>query len=336
MQTNILVSIIVPSDRNASRIPAYLTQLSSFLAAEYEYYEIVIVDNASDENEFSALKQAIKSIHSVKLIRLATRNKRDALIVAGLNNVIGDYVVVSDPNDAPIETISKTVTALQAGSHAVIGVADGLTPPLTTRIGKSFFAWFVTKIGRIPVAAPSGRVRGLTRYGVNAILSLNTLASIDVCARQVGLSSTTLRYKAVDPSDSHAYPSLRDYISSALTASIENSPHPMRVVSMTILAAAGFSILYIVYVLLVLIYKKHVTEGWVTLSLQSSLQFLLLTIVLMALCEYIGRVLNRVHGKPTYHVSAIDESFVDIDRDGRVNVLQHSESETAGEPGTSR
>ena len=87
------------------------------------------------------------------------------------------------------------------------------------------------------------------------------------------------------------------------------------------LAAAGANVLYMVYVVMVYILKDEIMEGWTTLSLQSSGQFLFITLILAAVSEYVGRSFGRLRGRPLYYVMDEKESAVLLVEHDRVNVV---------------
>ena len=60
-------------------------------------------------------------------------------------------------------------------------------------------------------------------------------------------------------------------------------------------------LVYCVYVLVVLLVKQHVAEGWVTLSIQSAGMFFLLFVILSVLSEYVGKILVVDPRPPLHH-----------------------------------
>jgi hypothetical protein len=92
---------------------------------------------------------------------------------------------------------------------------------------------------------------------------------------------------------------------------------------MGLMAAAG-NLVYCVYVFAIYFFKDNVLEGWTTLSLQSAGEFFFLSLILSALCEYMGLMLNRLHARPLYYIKEEKNSTVLlIDRD-RMNVVEES------------
>jgi hypothetical protein len=84
---------------------------------------------------------------------------------------------------------------------------------------------------------------------------------------------------------------------------VTTSHAPLRWVAMLALFGAFANIVYSVYVILIAIFKADVAPGWVTLSLQSSGMFFLLSLVLLVLSEYILNMASLSNQGPLYHVA---------------------------------
>ena len=77
---------------------------------------------------------------------------------------------------------------------------------------------------------------------------------------------------------------------------------PMRLVTMLSLFGAIANVFYSVYVLAIGLFKADVAPGWVSLSLQQSGMFFLISLVLLVLGEYIVNMVSLSNDGPLYHV----------------------------------
>lgn len=77
----------------------------------------------------------------------------------------------------------------------------------------------------------------------------------------------------------------------------------MRLVTLLSLFGATANLLYSVYVLGVAFINPNVAPGWVSLSLQQSGMFFLISLVLLVLGEYILQMASLSNEGPLYHVS---------------------------------
>ena len=77
----------------------------------------------------------------------------------------------------------------------------------------------------------------------------------------------------------------------------------MRIVTSLSMFGAISNILYSFYIVGIAIFKNNVEPGWVTLSLQQSGMFFLISLVLLILGEYILNVTKLSNEGPKYHIA---------------------------------
>ena len=64
-------------------------------------YEIIVVDNASDDNSVTVLKNLTEEdgLANIQVFALAKEVDADMAAWVGLENALGDFVAVVDPNN---------------------------------------------------------------------------------------------------------------------------------------------------------------------------------------------------------------------------------------------
>jgi hypothetical protein len=108
---------------------------------------------------------------------------------------------------------------------------------------------------------------------------------------------------------------------------VSNSITPLRIATFGGLFVSFMNLLYIAYVLIIAMFKQHVAEGWVTLSLQNAGTFFALNLVLVVVGEYMGALLMDSKRRPPYFVLEDKYSAVMIERETqRRNVVNMSVS----------
>ena len=83
---------------------------------------------------------------------------------------------------------------------------------------------------------------------------------------------------------------------------VSTTQAPMRLVTSLSLFGAAANLVYSVYVVAVGIFKADVAPGWVSMSLQQSGMFFLISLVLLVLGEYILHMASLSNEGPLYHV----------------------------------
>jgi len=83
---------------------------------------------------------------------------------------------------------------------------------------------------------------------------------------------------------------------------VSTTQAPMRLVTSLSLFGAVANLIYCLYVVGVGFFKTDVAPGWISLSLQQSGMFFLISLVLLVLGEYILHMASLSNEGPLYHV----------------------------------
>ena len=100
------------------------------------------------------------------------------------------------------------------------------------------------------------------------------------------------------------------------------SSHPLRALTYFGMFAGFLNVLYAIYVVVVNVSRDEVARGWTTLSLQMSLMFFFLFIIIAILAEYIGKILLETRKEPPYHIMSELSSTISFADETRRNVTK--------------
>lgn len=121
------VSVIVTIKNNTQGFKRTLPYLTN---QNYSNYELIVVDDGSNEDEFMALKNFVEEYGSIRLIRNenATVNsgKRSALLL-GIEASTGDFILFTDSDCMPGS--SNWISLMMEGVHSPeIDIVIGISP----------------------------------------------------------------------------------------------------------------------------------------------------------------------------------------------------------------
>lgn len=328
----VLVSVVVPVSDGARYLEAFIQETVSAVAGAYRHYEIIIVDDGSVDGSIDVAQALLTRLDHLRLVRLSRRFGPEAAISAGLELAIGDWTVVLDPATDPPGLIPELIERARSTADMLYGIRDKpRDEPWHVRLGARIFYWYASRVIHLQLPRNASHLRVLSRKALNALLQLHRRELyLRVLPLYIGFKSEPFVYAPVDRSGSRKQRSFGELVNTAIALTIDNSAHPLRLVSVLALIASLMNVVYALYVVVVFLVKRHIAEGWVTTSLQSALQFFLLSLALAALCEYTGRIFNRVGGQPSFYIMDEQSSAVEL-REERKNVIQDSadESDTA-------
>jgi hypothetical protein len=115
-----------------------------------------------------------------------------------------------------------------------------------------------------------------------------------------GFARVYLDYSAVPKLTQHKR--LGDSIDRGLRLLASTTRAPMRLVTTLSLFGAVANLVYSIYVVAIGFLKSDVAPGWISLSLQQSGMFFLISLVLLVLGEYILQMVSLSNEGPLYHV----------------------------------
>jgi polyisoprenyl-phosphate glycosyltransferase len=325
-----LVSVVIVCRNVADLLEGCVNQVCRLLESSYTNYEVLIVDNQSDDETLAKAEALLSRYYCVRLLGLSRRVGTEIATMAGLESAIGDFVVSMEPDRDPPQHIERMLKLVREGQDIVIGVSDG------TRHRRAFYRLLndiyfalARRFIHMELIPGSTTFCALSRQAVNAMTRIRRRKRLfALVASETGFPMATYCYQQ-QPSARRRDRGLLASIRRGVSILINNSNVPLRFVSGVGLVGSLLCLLYGVYIFVINLVKETVTEGWTTLSLQVSGLFFLVFLMLALIGEYMARVLDESMERPLYHLRGEKASSVMISDATRRNVLEASVHETA-------
>lgn len=318
--SDIFVSAVVPADHFADDVAGYVKNLATLLARNYTNYEVLVVDNSMTAQQIQELVDILDKVACVRILRLSRRHNKDTAIFSGLEASIGDFVCIMNPVLDPPEVITNMIATNRSGIDIVQGVStipvDG---KVYARWGRTLFYWYNRRFLDTEIPLNATYLVSFNRRAVNAIMSANrSQRYIRHLSRRIGFKLDTFEYKPMQHPRSDR--TLRTGVIEALEIITSLSSHPLRFITWLGVMAAIINFGYAFYVVILNLTGQSIAEGWTTLSLQSSIMFFFLFVILAIMAEYLGSILAESRQGSPYHVVEELTSTVGIADETRRNV----------------
>lgn len=320
------VSVIAPLRNDSTIVADFVAEVMDVLRDNYGNYELVLVDDGSEDDTVVEVTSLLQRYECIRLIRLSRKFGTEIAITSGIESVIGDFVVVMLPDSDPPRLIPEIVRQAREGQGIVFGVRKGRSrESLLMRIASDSFYWCAIKLFHLRIPKDSTKFLVLSRQAVNAIIQIkDRYRYVRLLSSYVGYANQTFAY---EPMSRYARPRRRGFFEAvglAVGVIVTNSVHPLRFVSWLGFIAGTLNVLYGGYVAAVYLFSNHVAEGWTTLSLQASVMFFFVFLILTVLSEYVGHILEESRERPLYHVLEEKNSSVLLADQERRNVVKDS------------
>ena len=301
----IFLSVVLVVRNQASELNALVSETAALVSTLVSDYELIVIDNASDDDSVARLKKLIGEggLPNLQIYALTKEVDTDTASWVGLESALGDFVAVIDPTSDEISFLPNMLEPAVEGVDVVF--ASNQQKPkqgLAYRACYSVFNSLYQSFNGIHLANEAPSYRVLSKRVVNFILQ-HPMPQITYrhLPATGGFTKANLSY-SIQPKPSRPK-RLGDSIERGMRLLVSTTRGPMRLVTSLSLFGAGANLFYSAYVIAVGFLKSDVAPGWVTLSLQQSGMFFLISLVLMILGEYILQMVSQSNEGPLYHVA---------------------------------
>ncbi|MDI6529453.1 glycosyltransferase [Pseudomonas otitidis] len=298
------LSVVYVVRNQGLQLDSIIQDTSEKLSRLVTDYELIIVDNASDDESINILKTLTDQAGypNLQVYALTKEVDGDTASWVGLENALGDFVAVIDPLLDDIDFLHEMFDKAVMGADVVF--ANNLQKPRQSFVYRAAFAGFnflYKSFNGIHLAKEAPQYRLLSKRVVHFILQHPQPA---VTYRHLpatgGFARVNMEYSA-KPLARNAK-KLGESIDRGMRLLVSTTQAPMRLVTSLSLFGAAANLIYSVYVVAVGIFKADVAPGWVSMSLQQSGMFFLISLVLLVLGEYILHMASLSNEGPLYHV----------------------------------
>jgi hypothetical protein len=315
------LSVVVVLRDRADRLRDTIGAIARVAAPLAPDYEIVIVDNGSTDDSARALADLTgpAGLPNLQVFALSAEADWDTAAWLGLDNAIGDFVAVIDPTSDSIDALPAMLAAALAG-HDIVLARNREAPPssLPYRAARALFVRAYRALSGVDLRADS---LSFGLYAKRVVTFVLQQAMPAVAYRYISVTSgfrrTTIDYVA--PPMLPGYRRLRGNAERGMRLLMSTTAAPLRIATWLLAFGAVANALYSCYVVAVALLKSDVAPGWTTLSLQQSGMFLLFSIVLLILGEYVLHLADRERSGARSHVAQELTSEVMLSR-GKLNV----------------
>lgn len=290
------LSVVVIADAASTEVEADLAALDAALATTFPVHEIVLVLTASRGRVLWARNLAEKQAN-LQVLGLLHEAGDEVAFTAGLDGALGDVVVTARLGaDAPEDIVR--CAGMVSDDHAVVVGVDTAAPSRRRLAVRATSALASRSMGQ-DIASVSLGLRAYSRAALDAWLPRRdrdrVLRMLPVIS---GYSATVMEYTATNRAHQRSATSARQVVRSIFYS----SSRPLRFAVGLALVGSALNLLYALYVVAVGLFSGAV-EGWTSMSLQNSIMFFLLSVVIAIMAEFMYQSNETANERPIYRVA---------------------------------
>ncbi len=323
MRWDAFVSVVVPLDNDADILPAAVAEIDAAMRQSFADYEVIFVDDGSSDGTRSFFERVKATIPCLRYFRLTRRFGREMAIACGLEQAIGDVIVVFSPATDPPGRIADFVAKALDTNGVVAGVAaDKARRSLAYRM--AYRAYHAACRLLLPRAQVEGATHfiALTRTALNALLKIKDNARyVRVLAMYAGFAVTEMRYEFAHRRRPARRRRLLPLLADAVQLIVTNSERPLRAAAIVSVAVGLFDFAFLAYVLAMRFFLPGVQPGWASTNFFNAVMFGTMFFILAVLCEYLAQTRSELKRRPLYVIQDELQSNVMPSGGGEKNVV---------------
>lgn len=302
MKEKSYLSVVVYLNKNTSYIKSFLSNLNDYLIKEFEHFEIILVNNGSKEESYTAIQSLKEKLGGhASIINLPWRQSIEIAMFAGTSLSVGDFIIEIDSpeNISSLSIINKLFKKCTDGYDIV-----SATPNSRISLLSKLFYKLVKNFSNISINLNSEPIRIITRRALNAALkSKEKIRFRQITYQLTGFISESLVYKQNEKYKANK--TIREKISLALEIVLSYTDFGLKLTFSLSLFFLLISIIVGIYTIYAYLYFQQVATGWTTTMLFLSFGFSGFFLITGVLTKYLVMILSETKDRQPYIVRSI-------------------------------
>ena len=306
MENNIDLSIVIPAYNEEKNLPVLIERLGSVLKGVVENFEILVVNDGSEDATAFVLEEMAKTNQRLKVVNLSRNFGHQAALNAGLEMCSGAAAITMDADlQHPPETIPALIEAWQQGAEVVATIRTSTDKqPLLRKLGSNLYYWLMARISGLDMVSQTTDFRLYDRKVVEAFARATERERLFRGIMDwMGFKKVYVEFKAAARETGEAGYSYAKLWQLAINSMTSFSLFPLRItgyLGMFISTCSGLLLAWMLIANYVLGMKMFTPLAVVVVFNTFLIGIVLMAIGLVAL--YIGTIHTEVINRPLYLV----------------------------------
>ncbi|WP_027363525.1 glycosyltransferase family 2 protein [Desulfotruncus alcoholivorax] len=307
MNSEVTYSIVVPVFNEEEVIAVTYERLKKVMDKTGRPYELLFVNDGSVDKTAQILSQICQQDTNVKLINFSRNFGHQIAISAGMDNALGQAIVVIDADlQDPPEIILQMIEKWQEGYEVVYATRK-------ERKGETFFKkWtaamfyrLLRSITDVDIPVDTGDFRLIDRKVCNVMKNIKEKNRfVRGLVSWVGFRQTSVEYVREKRFAGETKYPLRKMIKLSLDALTSFSHKPLKLAIYLGFLFSSLSFLYLLFAIFERLFTPYTVPGWTSVMATSLFFNGTILTILGILGEYIGRIYDETKDRPLYIISS--------------------------------
>lgn len=302
-----MISIVVPCYREEVALPIFYNEVSEVCSALEESYELIFVNDGSDDSTLDILKEISRKDQYVRYISFSRNFGKEAAMYAGLKNALGDYVTIMDADmqDPPslLPEMLKIMKEKEYDSVATRRITRKGEPKLRSFFARQFYR-IMNKISDADIVDGARDYRLMNRKMVDAIVLMSEYNRFSKgIFGWIGFRTYWLPYENRERVAGKSKWSFWKLFTYAIEGIFNFSDVPLKLASWSGLTMTGLSVLAMIYIVIRKLFFGNPTAGWASIAVMIFFVAGIQLFCLGIMGQYIAKIYMETKNRPHYIVS---------------------------------
>ena len=298
-----MLSVVVSVYNEKEALPMFYETAKPILDALSWDYELVFVNDGSQDGSLEVLKVFAKSDERVKVVSFSRNFGHEAAMIAGIDYARGDGIVCMDADlQHPPEILERIVAKLDEGYGVISMVRTRNTSAgLVKNITSSAFYRLINTMSDMKFEPNASDFFAISGQAA-AVLKENYREKVRFLrgyVQNIGFKKTVIEYEANDRVAGKSKYSIRKLFAFSMNTIMCFSNLPLRLGIYAGIFAALTGAAMVVYTLCT---RKGAPSGYATIVIVNCFMFAVLFLIVGIIGEYIAILFSELKDRPIYIV----------------------------------
>ena len=303
------ISILVPCYNEEQVLPHFIKAITPLMENKQYEWELLLVDDGSSDASLSLMHQARLQDARIHYIELSRNFGKENALMAGLDHVSGDAVVIMDADlQHPVSAIPELIQKWEEGYDDVY--ARRMTRGKESWLRKFFTKQYYTLLQASSETNVYPNVGDFRLLDKQCVQALRTMRETDRYTKgmyaYIGFRKTSIDFVQEERVAGSSKWGFGKLVRLAIDGILSSSIKPLQIATKTGMTVSLISFMYLVYVFVKALLYGDPVRGFPTLIIVilflGGLQLLSIGI----LGEYIGRIFHESKHRPSYFIRTHD------------------------------
>lgn len=307
MNSEVAYSIVVPVFNEEEVIAVTYERLKQVMDTTGRPYELLFVNDGSKDRTAQTLSEICQKDKDVKLIHFSRNFGHQIAISAGMDNALGQAIVVIDADlQDPPEIILQMIEKWKEGYEVVYATRK-------ERKGETFFKkWtaamfyrLLRSITDIDIPVDTGDFRLIDRKVCDVMKNMKEKNRfVRGLVSWAGFRQTSVEYVREERFAGETKYPLRKMIKLSLDAMTSFSHKPLKLAIYLGFSFSSISFLYLLFSIFEQLFTPNAVPGWTSIMATSIFFNGIILTILGIIGEYIGRIYDETKDRPLYIIAS--------------------------------